>query len=261
MSRLRASGNPPVGKKQVLLADNLEKAILLKRYKRFLADVQLESGATIVVHCPNPGSMISCAEPGSEIYLRHSACADRKLPYTWVITRQGETFINVDTLLANKLVAEALAERRLPEFVEYDQVQKEFTFADSRFDFALGKDVSARSGHSNKNFPQCIIEVKSTTLAQGRRAMFPDAKTARGLKHLRGLMAARRQGIRAVQFFCISRNDIDSFSPAEHIDPDYADGLRQAAAAGVEIMAWHIEVRLLQRRFSVSLSAPVKVFL
>src|SRR5262249_43590327 len=163
--------------------------------------------------------------------LRKAKDAKRRLQYTWVMTVQGKSYISVDTLLANKIVLEALKEKTLKEFSSYSQIRPEFTFEDSRFDFGLrhnGTDVPA----------DCIIEVKSTTMADGQQALFPDARTQRGRKHLQGLISAKKQGIRAVQFFCISRNDSTSFAPAAHIDPDYAAELKRAHSLGVEVMAW-----------------------
>jgi sugar fermentation stimulation protein A len=241
----------------LLLADKLEHAVLLRRYKRFLADVQLPGGETVVAHCPNPGSMLGCAEPGSAVVLRYSSDPKRKLPYTWIITRSGDTYINVDTLLANKLLLEALQQKQVPAFVQYDGIRPELTFGDSRFDFGL----YLRKASINDKNPECIIEVKSTTLADGSRAMFPDAKTVRGVKHLHGLIAARQKGIRAVQFFCISRTDSESFSPADHIDPAYGSTLRLAAESGVEVMAWCIDIGKTGPTYSISFNKELPVIL
>lgn len=231
----------------------LQRGKLIRRYKRFLADVELETGEVIVAHCPNPGSMQGCAEPGSAVLLRHSNDPKRKLPYTWVMTIADDVHINVDTLLANKLVHEALKQKQLPELEMYDQIIPEYKSGDSRFDFML----TASGG----NAKPCLVEVKSTTLTKGDCAMFPDAVTARGRKHLGGLSDAVNRGMRAVQFYCIARNDVRAFAPAEHIDPEYARALRAAAAQGVELMAWTTEITLTENRHRVRLNHPVPIHL
>jgi sugar fermentation stimulation protein A len=234
----------------MLLPDLLKRGKLIRRYKRFLADVELDSGEVVVVHCPNPGTMIGCAEPGSEILLRHSCDPKRKLPYTWVMTVVDNVHISVDTMLANKLLFEALSMRTIPELSHYSEVVPEYTYGDSRFDFVL-------KGESN--VPPCLVEVKSTTLAYGECGMFPDAQTVRGRKHLEGLIAARQNGLRAVQFYCVSRADVTTFSPADHIDKVYGETLRRAVEAGVEVMAWSIDVQPSGDRHAVTLAKPVSV--
>jgi sugar fermentation stimulation protein A len=228
----------------------LEKARLLRRYKRFLADVVLADGRELTVHCPNPGSMIGCAEPGSSVLIR--PLTGTKLPYAWVGTVCGEerVIVNVDTMMANRLMYEAFSKGAIAETAGYKHVQKEFTFGDSRFDFCL------RDHGSEKD---CLVEVKSTTLTTGRLAMFPDAKTERGLKHLRGLTAAVKDGWRAVQFFLVARSDVDEFAPADHIDPAYGSALREARAQGVEILIWTTKTSCAGNRYSVTLSKPAKM--
>lgn len=215
------------------LSEPLVGAKLLRRYKRFLADVEMPDGQVIVVHCPNPGSMLGVSDAGAPVYLRPAA-AQRKLPYSWVLIGVGDCLVNVDTLLANKVMLEALKNQRIPDLAHYDQIEKEKTFADSRFDFLLT--------HSTNQHPACYLEVKSTTLVDGKTALFPDAKTARGRKHLHGLVQAKRLGLRAIQFFSIARADVEEFRPANHIDPDYSLALIEAAAAGVEVMAWTTDI-------------------
>lgn len=239
------------------LTQTLECGTLLRRYKRFLADVELPTGEIIVAHCPNPGSMIGCAEPGSPIWLRKSLDPKRKLAHTWVITEAGGNFVSVDTLLANKLVKQAITNGIIPEFTAYSRAISEFSLGDSRFDFCLEPD--AQDATTKPSLKNCIVEVKSTTLVDGEVAMFPDAKTERGRKHLKGLARAVALGYRAVQFYCISRHDAILFRPAEHIDEKYAKELRLAAAAGVEIMAWSTKIIRDEKQFSVELSCPITV--
>jgi sugar fermentation stimulation protein A len=133
----------------------------------------------------------------------------------------------------------------------YTKITPEFTWGDSRFDFSLSDPAG--------KLPQCLVEVKSTTLAYGSHCMFPDAQTARGRKHLEGLIAARAAGLRAVQFYCVSRSDVEKFSPADHIDKAYGETLRRAASAGVEILCWAIDVRADQDRHDVRLSRAIAI--
>lgn len=218
--------------------ENLERAILLKRYKRFLADVQLHSGEVVVAHCPNPGSMIGCQEPGSAVLIQKSCDPKRKLPYTLSVVWSGDVAINVNTMLANKVVAEALKRREVPWFDEYESVKSEVGFRDSRFDFFLSEHKKSKN--------DCFVEVKSTTLADTDRgiAMFPDAPTERGRKHLNALMHAVNDGYRAVQFYLIARSDCKKFSPADHIDQAYGETLRKAHRKGVEIIAFDTDIRI-----------------
>ncbi len=236
-----------------MISEELIGATLVKRYKRFLADVKIDGqGNELTVHCPNPGSMIGIAEPGSRIWLRAARNAASKLPYAWVLSELETSFVSVDTLLANKLLALSLAKGEIPELAGYANIHKERQFQESRFDFFL-------SDHAN--LKDCFLEVKSTTLSIERVAMFPDAKTERGKKHLQHLIECRRQGIRAVQFFCISRSDCLEFKPAAHIDKGYADALIEAESYGVEIFAYSLSISRNGASFNYKLSKPIPVSL
>ncbi len=236
-----------------MISEELISARLIKRYKRFLADVKIEGTDELVtVHCPNPGSMIGIAEPDSKIWLRPARNPASKLPFAWVVSELKSSFVSVDTLLANKLLAESLANSEIPELSAYASIEKERQFQESRFDFFL-------SGH--KTHADCFLEVKSTTLAIDGVAMFPDAKTERGRKHLKHLIECRRQGLRAVQFYCISRSDCLSFKPAVHIDKAYAESLLAAAAAGVEVIAYSVDISHSGGHFEFRLSSPVPISL
>lgn len=216
----------------MLIAD-LSEATLIKRYKRFLADVRLADGSVVTCHCPNPGSMLGLAEPGMKVYLSFSDDPKRKLPWSWKVVVCPESFVVIDTMLANKLVHEAFLAGKLSEFASYNAIKPEQTFGDSRFDFML-TDLKPESDCA---YADAYLEVKSTTLidANKRRALFPDAKTERGRKHLETLMAVKASGLRAVQFYLVGRSDATSFSSADHIDPAYGAALRRAREAGVEI--------------------------
>lgn len=218
---------------------------LLRRYKRFLCDVELDDGETLTAHCPNTGSLLGCKEPGSRVVLRDSQNPERKLRYTWQAIEIDGGWVNVDTGLPNDVVHEAVLGGRVPELRGYDSARREVRYGEgSRADLLL-----------ERGDERCWIEVKSTTLARGRTALFPDAVTARGLKHLSELSARVAAGERAVQFFLVSRDDVDAFEPAADIDPAYAEGLREAAAAGVELLAWTVRVE----PDSIELSRPLPI--
>jgi sugar fermentation stimulation protein A len=210
------------------------RARLVRRYKRFLADVELEDGTLLTAHCPNTGSLLGCLEPGSPVWLRDSGNPERKLRHTWQAVRIGRTWVNVDTALPNRVVAEAIASGALPELDGYGSLRREVAYGRrSRIDLLLEDAVRGT----------CHVEVKSTTLARGEVALFPDAVTERGRKHLGELARLARRGRRAVQFFFVSRGDVRVFRPAEDIDPDYASALRRAVRAGVEVVARRTSVR------------------
>lgn len=207
---------------------------LVRRYKRFFADVELSDGTLITAHCPNTGSLKGCLVEGSRAILRDSQDLERKLRYVFQAVEIGGTLINVDTALPNRVVHEAVIAGAIPELAGYDEARREVKYGvNSRIDLLLSKKRSKKL---------CYVEVKNTTLAEGRTALFPDAVTERGLKHLHELTAMVAQGHRAVQFFFVSRDDVEFFAPADAIDPAYAAALRTAAGAGVEVLAWSARV-------------------
>ncbi|NOY16053.1 MAG: DNA/RNA nuclease SfsA [Gammaproteobacteria bacterium] len=226
-------------------------ATLIRRYKRFLADVRLETGEEITVHTPNTGRMLGLTGEGSCIWLRDSQNPKRKYRYSWVIaSTESGVLVGVDTLLANRLVVEAIESRMIAELQDYAELQTEVRYGNenSRIDILLQSEDEI-----------CYVEVKNVTaiLVPGR-AIFPDAVSERGRKHLRELILMKQRGARAVIFFCVTREDAQLFCPADEIDPDYGDSLRQAAAAGVEILAYRAQVStaqiLLYTRLPVELS-------
>ena len=227
----------------------LERATLLRRYKRFLADVELADGTEETVHCPNPGRLIGCLPERGEVVVRDSENPKRKLRKTLQTIRVGDEWVNVDTMLPNAVVGEALRAGAIPELAGYADVRPEVKCADgSRIDFLLEDAARGR----------CWVEVKCTTLVEDGVAMFPDAVTARGRKHLEELTKLVAAGDRAVIFFFVSRADCESFAPADEIDPAYGAALREAVAAGVEALAYTTVVApeelRLGRRLPVALA-------
>ncbi len=207
-------------------------ATLIRRYKRFLADVRLADGNEITVHCPNSGSMLGCANPGIAVMLSVSDNPKRKYPHTLEMVQVNDTWIGINTSLTNKLIREAIEKEIITQIGAVDSIKAEIKVSEkSRLDFLL-----------IKNNEQIYVEVKNCTLADGPIAMFPDAVTSRGNKHLRELLSLKEAGHRAILIFCVQRMDVDSFRPAKHIDPTYAQTLAEVDALGVEVVVCQAEV-------------------
>jgi sugar fermentation stimulation protein A len=201
--------------------------ILLRRYKRFLADVRLDTGEELTVHCANPGSMKGCAEAGWRVLISESPNPRRKLPHTLELVHNGICWIGVNPAFANAIVEEGLRAGMVPELSGYQVFKREAAFGDStRFDFLLTRGAE-----------KCLLEVKSATLVgEDGFSAFPDAVTARGLKHIRELLSARDAGYRAALLFVVQRSDgAAGFRAAHEIDPAYAAALRDAHGRGLEI--------------------------
>jgi sugar fermentation stimulation protein A len=209
---------------------------LIKRYKRFLADVELENGQVVTAHCPNSGSMTACSESGRQVYLSSHDNPKRKLKYTWEIIQMPGSWVGVNTLVPNKLVKDAIENEQVSELAGYDAIRSEVkTGKGSRLDLMLQRaDNDA-----------CYIEVKNCTLVDNGVAMFPDAVTKRGRKHLLELERLKLGGNRCVMFFLIQRMDAEVFKPAAHVDPAYADTLRKVhLEGGVEILVYDVHIDL-----------------
>jgi sugar fermentation stimulation protein A len=211
---------------------------LVRRYKRFLADVLMDTGETVTAHCPNTGSMKNCIEEGADVWLSRSDNPARKYPLTWEFIRTSRChYIGINTIKANGLVKNAILEDRIAEIRGYPEMktEKRYGSENSRIDIFL-------SGHPV--LAECYVEVKSVTLLEkpfGRGVgCFPDAVSKRGAKHLRELMRIAKGGRRAVLFFCVQHSGIHEVRPATHIDPVYAETLDSAVDAGVEVLAYKV---------------------
>lgn len=213
----------------------LIEATLIKRYKRFLADVTFTGGEQGTVYCPNTGSMLNCAEPGRRIWLSRSDDPKRKYQYTWqLIEPEPSQFACIHSALANQLVREGIEQGVVRELAGYDSLQTEVRYGQekSRIDFLLASGAQ-----------RCYVEVKSVTLHVGQGlGLFPDAVSARGAKHLRELIEMKRSGCRAVLFFCVQHTGIERVAPAHRIDREYGETLRKAVAAGVEVFAYSVDI-------------------
>ena len=226
-------------------------ATLIRRYKRFLADVTLEDGSEITVHCPNTGSMKRCAEPGSRVWLYDSQSKTRKYQHTFEWVEVDEKYrACVNTARANQLVAEALEQGVIAELKGYRDIKREPKVEDGRLDFLMTSETGER----------CWVEVKSVTLLEQDNGLgcFPDAVTERGRKHLKRLQALKDAGDRAVLLFCVPHEGIREVTVADHIDPAYGKVLREVQAGGVEIMAAAVEFAADDAGFEVKGLLPLK---
>lgn len=207
---------------------------LIRRYKRFLADIQLADGV-VTAACPNTGSMMGCCDPGSRVWLSESDNASRKYRHTWELVEVGRVMVGINTGLPNALVAEGIASGAIAELAGYESVRREVGFGEERSRIDLLLEGAGRA--------PCYVEVKNVTAAATRGvALFPDSVTERGAKHLRELVRLKAAGLRPVQLYCVQRGDVHEVRPADSIDPGYGRTLREALAAGVEVLAYRAKV-------------------
>lgn len=211
---------------------DIVEATLVKRYKRFLVDCILKDSETkITAHTPNTGSMAGLVDPGNSILLSHHDSPKRKLKYSLQAIQVDGTWVGTNTMLPNGFVAKAIEEEMVPGLSGYACIEREKKFGSdgkSRVDILLSDHAQGR--------PNAYVEVKNVTMREGNRALFPDAVTARGLKHIEALQYEISQGARGVLVFLVQRDDCDHFAPAAHIDPKYSQSLHDAAKAGLEVV-------------------------
>jgi sugar fermentation stimulation protein A len=230
------------------------KGVLVRRYKRFLADIETRDGELITVHCPNPGAMLGCSTPGSQVRCSTSDNPKRKLPHTLEMIRVGRSWVGLQPMHANRLTRSALEAGAIAKLRGYRDLRPEVkVHGGSRLDFML-------SDHPRKHEP-LYVEVKSVTLADfsddARVARFPDAVTSRGRRHMETLAELRGQGSRAVVLFVVQRVDCDRMEPADAIDPAYGEALRKACANGVEAIA--VQARVTARAIHLEHELPVSL--
>ncbi len=206
---------------------------LISRYKRFLADVQLDSGEIVTAHCPNSGAMTGCSQPGRKVFISSHDDPRRKLKYTWQLIDMPTSLVGVNTMIPNRLVAQSVKQGLICDLLGYNKIFSEIKVGNhSRIDLLL----------ENSQKDRCYVEVKNCTLVEKEQALFPDAVTTRGKKHLVELQALVTQGHRCVMFYLIQRMDAQHFSPADEIDPGYGKELRNAVANGVEILVYDVRI-------------------
>jgi len=219
---------------------------LLRRYKRFLADVRLDDGTEVTAHTANSGSMTGVCDPGSRVWLSPADAPGRKLKWTWEIVEAGGHLVGINTNTPNVIAAEAIAAGAIPELAGYATLRREVRYGgNSRIDLLL----------EDPDRPRCWVEVKNVTLFGDGCALFPDAVTARGAKHLVAMAERVAAGERAVMLYVVQRaaGECTRFAVAEAIDPAYAAGLRTALASGVEAICYTSVVR----PDSISLAGPL----
>ena len=210
--------------------DPLLRGTLVKRYKRFMADVMLESGDTVTAHCANTGAMLGVQNPGSEVWLSPARNPDRKLKFTWEMIRIGESLVGINTAHPNKIVAEAIEAGKIPELSGYGDLRREVKYGtNSRIDILLSEDSK----------PDCYVEIKNVHLMRDTGvAEFPDSVSTRAAKHQGELANMVEQGARSVTVYLCQREDCDSFRLAADIDPDYARAVKDAKQRGVEAICY-----------------------
>ena len=220
---------------------------LLRRYKRFLADIELEDGTAVTAHCANPGAMLGLNRPGLKVWVEPASNPKRKLQFSWRLVEIGGHWAGIDTGVPNRVVGEALAAGLIPDFAGLAETRPEVRYGtNSRVDF-LG---TAADGQ------KVYIEVKNVHLRRkAGLAEFPDCVTARGTKHLAELAEMVRQGHRAVMFYCVQRDDCNRFALATDLDPAYAAAFAEARSAGVETMAWRCRLSIAE----IALDRPIPI--
>ena len=233
--------------------NKLMSGVLVKRYKRFLADVRLSSGEQVTIHCPNTGSMRNCQNPGSTIWFTASMNKNRKYPHTWQLVEvDSGVLVGINTGLANRLVLEAIQKKAVANLNGYSTARTEVSYGceNSRIDILL----------ESAGLKDCFIEVKNVSLgASTGEGFFPDSVTVRGQKHLKELMSVKESGARAVLFFCVQHSRVESVAPAHEIDPVYAELLIEAMNCGVEVMAYRTEVDLVSSTIWLDRELPVRI--
>lgn len=217
----------------------LIRGTLIKRYKRFLADIELEDGTLITAHCANPGSMITVCDPGSRVWLSSHDVATRKLKYSWELLEipGADSFAGINTARPNRIVEEAIAAGGVAELAGYETMRREVKYGtrNSRIDLLL-EDAAK---------PPCYVEIKNVTMCRKAGfAEFPDSVTVRGAKHLAELADVAQSGGRAVMFYLVQRNDCNRCGIARDIDPGYSAGLDKALQAGVEVICYECRISI-----------------
>lgn len=228
----------------------LQSATLLKRYKRFLADIKFPGGEQTTIHCANTGAMTGCADPGNTVWYSQSDNPKRKYPYSWELSQTPALdIICVNTIRANQLVEEAIGLGKIKELTGYDELKREVKYGNenSKIDFYLSSPGKAET----------YIEVKSVTLLTDGQGYFPDAVTTRGQKHLRELTELAKKGKRAVLLFAVLHSGINSVKAADHVDPLYGQLLTAAIKAGVEVLAYKANFTPGDKVTEISLCQPL----
>lgn len=233
-------------------SQELQEGRLIKRYKRFLADVELPDGSVVVAHCANSGSMLGCKEPGSRVLLSPNTNPKAKLDWRWEMVEVDGALVGINTSHPNRLAEEAILKGTIPELAGYETLRREVKYGkNSRIDILL-EGAGETTGSDT-----CFVEVKNVTLKVGEEAQFPDSVTVRGTKHLVELIDMVADGHRAVMLYLVQRGDCVSFRPAAHIDSIYAQTLARAVQAGVETLCYVCD--LTMSGIEVTKPLPIRI--
>jgi sugar fermentation stimulation protein A len=228
----------------------LRSARLIRRYKRFLADIVFEdTGEAFTIHCPNPGAMLGLGDEGMRVWLRPAKNPTAKLPFAWELVELESGLVGIDTGRPNPLAEAAILAGAIPELAGYETLRREVRYGEnSRIDLFLTDPAK----------PDCYVEIKNVHLERGGRAEFPDSKTARGAKHLAELANMAEAGHRAVMLYIIQRSDCSSFALASDIDPTYAAAYTDARSRGVETLCYDCSITLegIELRGTVPIAIP-----
>jgi sugar fermentation stimulation protein A len=245
--------SPISTKSKGLIWPELIPGTLIKRYKRFMADVRLKNGDVVTAHCPNTGSMQECCESGRPVYLSHHNRPNRKLKYTWELIEMPTSLVGINTSVPNQLAFQSVKAGIIEDLKGYNDVAKEIKTGNSRIDLLLTRD----------NNEQCYVEIKNCTLVKDGVAFFPDAITQRGRKHLTELQQLVNSGNRCVMFYLIQRMDANIFKPANHIDPTYGLELSRSVNNGVELLAYDVYIDLemisLNRKIPIHIDGSLRI--
>ena len=208
--------------------EKLLQGTLIKRYKRFFVDINYQN-ETITAHCPNPGSMMGLLNKGNSVWFSEASNPERKLKYTLEIVNVDKKLVGINTQLTNKIVLEALNQKKIKNLVKFDHIKTEVKFSDkTRFDFLI-----------SNNKEKCFLEVKNVTLVRSNKtAEFPDAITSRGTKHLKELINAKKKGYESYMLYLIQREDCKSFKIANDIDQEYKSAFNEALKNGVKMLCY-----------------------
>ncbi len=217
---------------------NFVKGKFIRRYKRFLVDVELDTGQVITAHCTNTGSLRSCIEPNADVLLSPATNPNRKTSFTWEMIKINGSWVGINTNMANVIAYNLLKNNEIKEFKNLDLIKREVKFDKSRFDI-----------YAERADEKIFIEVKNVTYKDGDYALFPDAITTRGQKHIQQLLKAKDQGYRVALFFIVQRTDVKIFAPAWDIDPTYSSMLREAAHKGIEI--YPLKIKVLPEKYEL----------
>ena len=236
----------------MIFENPLLEGVLIKRYKRFLADVKVKEGSMVTVHCPNTGSMTNCSDPGSRVWINRSNNEKRKYQYTLqIIQTETSNFVGINTNVANDLVVEAIRKNKVKSLSAYGNLRREVVFG-------LSSRIDIKLENSAVESNDCYVEVKNVSYGCSNGAgLFPDAVTVRGQKHLRNLITIRKSGDRAMLLFCVQHSGIDFVRPADDVDPTYGSLLREAIDSGIEVLALKAEFDIQSSKIYLSHEIPV----